>query len=51
MNKYIKDTKPDREAEKNERKAVNDFLARPDVAAVFKTYDKPLKTMFKFYAS
>ena len=51
MDKYIKDTKPDREAEKAERKAVNDFLARPDVQSVFKTYEKPLKMMFKFYAS
>ena len=31
MNKFIKDTKPDREAEKNERTAINDFLERPDV--------------------
>jgi hypothetical protein len=42
MNKYIEDTKPDREQEKKERKDVQDFLKRPDVVAVFKTYEKPL---------
>lgn len=51
MNKYIKDTKPDRELEKKERKDVQDFMQRPDVVQVFRTYEKPLQLMYKFYAS
>jgi hypothetical protein len=51
MSKYIKETKPDRDQEKQERKDVQEFLSRPDVDAVFKAYEKPLSILYKFYAS
>jgi len=51
MESFIKETKDDREGEKQERKAISEFLSKPPVAEVFNTYQRPLQQMFKFYAS
>ena len=51
MNQYIQTTKQEREIEKLERKEVQGFLERKDVAAVFDTFERQLFHMFKFYAA
>ena len=51
MELFITDNKQDREAEKEDRKEINDFLATPDVENIFGLYDKSLISMHKFYAS
>jgi len=51
MDQLINETKGDREAEKKERLEVQEFISAGEVAKVFKTYDKQLQHMYKFYAA
>jgi hypothetical protein len=51
MKKYIEATKIDKELEKKEREEIDTFLEEPEVKELFEQYDKPLFSMYKFYAA
>ena len=50
MDKYIKNTKVDRDTERQEQKDVVEFLKKPEIQKVFETYERPLSQLYKFYA-
>jgi hypothetical protein len=47
----ITSTKEDRDFERKERNSITDFMEEEDVANVFKTYDRQLRFVYKYYAS
>ena len=51
MEDFIKESVHDRDKEKEDRKAIHEFIKQPDVNRVFSTYDRSLYHMFKFYSS
>ena len=50
MDKYIKNTKVDRDTERQEQKDVVEFLKKPEKKKEYETYERPLSQLYKFYA-
>lgn len=51
IEEMMQTTKEDREFERKEREAIEEFMANADVEEVFMVYERQLKFVYKFYAS